>query len=302
MSKKGIELGDIYACELTDGRYGTIKVINRIEKSYLIFVSKYIDINLPTIENKEINEILRSNRFLYENEEALLWKDGKMHKDMIYIGNSTISDYEKRLVSSSYGGKWHPSIANPVYYEWRWLHDRENFEREVLESQKIEREEFLNKPQKPKKMMNEETFWSIISLLDVESSIDGEEIIQPAIEVLTKMSVKDIKQFEETLSYKLYLLDTKEHAKNIGENSYSEDDTSYFSPDLFLYKRCLVISKGKEFYDHTLNNPINMPKDYSFEMLLSLASVAYEMRIKKEFEYIPGRDYETFSNLEGWKS
>ncbi len=32
MRNKSIELGDIYACKLPDGRYGTVKVINRIEK------------------------------------------------------------------------------------------------------------------------------------------------------------------------------------------------------------------------------------------------------------------------------
>ncbi|MFF3025423.1 DUF4240 domain-containing protein [Gottfriedia sp. NPDC057948] len=300
MSKKGIELGDIYACELPDRRYGTIKVINRIEKSYLIYISKYIDIKLPTLENKEINEILRSNRFLYENEEALLWNDGKMHKDMKYIGNSPVSEYEKGLVSSSYGGKWHPSIANPVYYEWRWFHDRENYEREILEEQIKEREEFLNKPQKPKKMMNDDTFWSIISLFEFENAKHDEEILSPAIEKLSKTSVKDIKQFEENLACKLYLLDTKEHAKNIGENSFSEDE-SYFSPDLFLYIRCLVVAKGQEFYELVLNNPKKMTKNNTFEPLLSLASEAYSKRMGKEFEYISGCDYETFSNVEGWK-
>ncbi|MGG0179147.1 DUF4240 domain-containing protein [Gottfriedia acidiceleris] len=300
MSKKGIELGDIYACELPDGRYGTIKVINRIEKSYLIFISKYLDIKLPTLENNEINEILRSNRFSYENQEALLWTDGKMHKDMMYIGNSSVSDYEKGLVCSSYIGKWHPSIANPVYYEWRWFHDRENYEREILEEQIKEREEFLNKPQKPKKMMNDDTFWSIISLFELENAKHDEEILCPAIEKLSKTSVKDIKQFEENLAYKLYLLDTKEHAKNIGENSFSEDEPN-FSPDLFLYSRCFVVAKGQEFYELVLNNPQKMTKNNSFEPLLSLAPEAYSKRMGKEFEYISGCDYETFSNVEGWK-
>lgn len=115
------------------------------------------------------------------------------------------------------------------------------------------------------------------------------------------MSVKDIKEFEEALSYKLYLLDTKEHAKNIGEYSYDEETQDYFSADLFLYFRCSVITEGKECFELTIKNPQNMPKDNSFEPLLSLASEAYQRRTGKEFEYLTGCDYETFSNDAGWK-
>ncbi|KQL33587.1 hypothetical protein AN960_20595 [Bacillus sp. FJAT-25509] len=148
--------------------------------------------------------------------------------------------------------------------------------------------------------MNDDTFWSIISLFELENAKHDEEILSPAIEKLSKTSVKDIKQFEENLAYKLYLLDTKEHAKNIGENSFSEDESN-FSPDLFLYSRCFVVAKGQEFYELVLNNPKKMTKNNSFEPLLSLASEAYSKRMGKEFEYISGCDYETFSNVEAWK-
>ena len=149
-------------------------------------------------------------------------------------------------------------------------------------------------------MLDDETFWSIISLLDVENDTRDLESIQPAVEALAKMSVREIKQFEENLSYKLFLLDTKEHAKNIGKYSYRENDESYFSPDMFLYIRCFAVAQGKEFYESALNNPMNMPKHNACEILLSLASEAYTERMGKEFTYSSGCDYETFSNMEGW--
>ena len=126
------------------------------------------------------------------------------------------------------------------------------------------------------------------------------ESIQPAVEALAKMSVREIKQFEENLSYKLFLLDTKEHAKNIGKYSYRENDESYFSPDMFLYIRCFAVAQGKEFYESALNNPMNMPKHNACEILLSLASEAYTERMGKELTYSSGCDYEAFSNMEGW--
>lgn len=62
-----------------------------------------------------------------------------------------------------------------------------------------------------------------------------------------------------------------------------------------------MIAKGKEYFELTLKKPQNMSEDNSFEPLLSLASEAYTRRTGKEFEYITGCDYESFSNVEGWK-
>ncbi len=142
----------------------------------------------------------------------MLWVEGKVPKDVIYIGNIPFSNNKRKIFCSSFGGKWDDSVGMEVFLEWRWEHDRENFEKEIREEEKRIQEEYHNKPQKPKKMMKDEIFWSIIFLLDFYEN-DEEKIIEPAVNALAKMRVKDIKEFEEALSYKLYLLDTKEHAK-----------------------------------------------------------------------------------------
>ncbi|SFI12898.1 MULTISPECIES: DUF4240 domain-containing protein [unclassified Bacillus (in: firmicutes)] len=203
-----------------------------------------------------------------------------------------------KIICNSFSGKWDNFVGMEAFLEWRWEYDRENFEKEIGEEEKRIKEEYDSKPQKPKKVMQDKAFWSIISLLNFNEN-DEEKVIEPAVNALAKMSVKDIKQFEEALSYKLYLLDTKEHAKNIGEYSYSEIK-EHFSVDLFLYIRCSVITQGKEYFEDSLKNPQNMPQDNSFEPLLLLASEAYTRRTGKEFEYITGCDYESFSNIEGW--
>jgi hypothetical protein len=143
-------------------------------------------------------------------------------------------------------------------------------------------------------MMADSTFWELIGMLDIDS-MDTDS----AVHVLSKMGVKDIKQFEEALAYKLYLLDTKKHAENLGTYSYREK--SYFSPDVFLYIRCAAVALGRDTYERALHNPDCMPHEHSFEPLLELASDAYEQRLKKEFDYETGCDYETFSNIDGWK-
>jgi hypothetical protein len=297
MSKNAVSIGDIFAVSLPDGNYGAIRIADQIDNSYLVITTPYIGTDIPSIENELLGEILLQNRFFYNNDKTLVWVEGKVPKEAVYIGNIPLSG---KIICSSFGGKWGNSVGIEVFLEWRWEYDRENFEKEIQEEEKRINEEY-KKSQKPKKMMKDETFWSIISLLNFNNENDEEEILEPAIHTLAKMSVKEIKEFEEALSYKLYLLDTKEHAKNIGEYSYDEETQDYFSADIFLYFRCSVIAEGKEYFELTIKNPQNMPKDNSFEPLLSLASEAYTRRTGKEFEYTTGCDYESFSNVGGWK-
>ncbi len=44
-----------------------------------------------------------------------------------------------------------------------------------------------------------------------------------------------------------------------------------------------------------------MPKDVTFEPILSIAAKAYQRKKKKDFLYNPSYNYETYSNKEGWK-
>lgn len=145
--------------------------------------------------------------------------------------------------------------------------------------------------------MNEELFWNLIDSLDWSSN--NQEIVAPLISKLSKMNEEDIFMFQEILSEKLFLLDTKIHAENIGEDSYKEG--KYFSPNIFLYVRACVVANGKECYLEVLNHPENMPKDVDFEPLLYVASEAYYLKTNKN-DFSPNTKYspETFSNKEGW--
>jgi len=43
---------------------------------------------------------------------------------------------------------------------------------------------------------------------------------------------------------KLYALDTAAHARHIGEWAYRGPEADTFSPDWFLYVRCVVVANG----------------------------------------------------------
>lgn len=141
-------------------------------------------------------------------------------------------------------------------------------------------------------------FWHVISLLDWDQE-ENEAILEPALNFLSQKSESNIQQFQEMLAQKLFALDKKVFAENLGEDAYQNNHP--FSPDYFLYARACVVANGKEYYQRVLNDPRQMPEGYTFEPLLSLAKKAYFRKTKKTFEYRPSVSYETFSNPEGWE-
>ncbi|RHW43392.1 DUF4240 domain-containing protein [Neobacillus notoginsengisoli] len=148
--------------------------------------------------------------------------------------------------------------------------------------------------------MDEKEFWRIIDMFNWNHAGDDEKVIKKALKYLSKKADEDIFRFEDILSKLLYDLDGKEYAKHIGEGAYVNENT-YFSPDEFLYSRCVVVANGREFYDEVLNDPKSMPEDMEFEALLYIASEAFEMKNDEEYECVPKFDYETYSNESKWK-
>ena len=130
--------------------------------------------------------------------------------------------------------------------------------------------------------LKETAFWQLIELLDWTKETNM-AIIEPLIKKLSSLHVAHIYNFQEILSQKLYQLDQKKYAENIGQFAYQEGD--YFSVDHFLHVRACVVANGKEAYEEVVTTPQKMFKDLTFEPLLSVASIAYERKTKKSFIY-----------------
>jgi len=145
-------------------------------------------------------------------------------------------------------------------------------------------------------VLTEERFWEIIALFDWSDEEDNEAVMEPAVEVLSKMSIASIYQFQDTLSEKLRQLDTEIHAQ-VFMNKHPK---GHLSVDDFLYVRCCVVANGKEFFERILQHPEEMPQDLTFSAMLHVASKAYERKTGRAFHYVPALDYETYSNEQGW--
>ncbi len=145
---------------------------------------------------------------------------------------------------------------------------------------------------------SKEDFWKMIALLDWNHKQNDDLVIQPVVNFLADQPVSHIYRFEDILSKLLFQLDTQAHAESIGENGYNKDD--YFSVDNFLYARACVVANGQTFYEKVLKTPSSMPKDLTFEPILSIASKAYEKKKGQAFDYVQEYNYETYSNASGW--
>jgi len=147
--------------------------------------------------------------------------------------------------------------------------------------------------------MNQNDFWKLIKLVDVETLDEGDE--EGALEKLTTklatLEEEKIQGFEECLAQFLYNLDGKAYADNAGESGKSGDG--------FLYCRCYVIAKGEKFYETVLANPTKMPSslDQWCESLLFVSQNAWAEATGNDPEnwnYHASVNYETGSNKTAW--
>jgi len=148
--------------------------------------------------------------------------------------------------------------------------------------------------------MDESHFWAVIDCLDWHKSAP-KDIVQPAVQALSRYEKADICTFYDFLNEKLYALDGRLYAEQLGSNRYTADPDDFFSVDDFLYGRCGVVANGKDFFEAVLQYPDRIPKEFTFESLLYLPERAWQMKTGAEtLDYFPETWYETFSNPTGW--
>jgi hypothetical protein len=289
--------GDIFTTKLPDGRYTAVRVLRTRGQSSLLSTTPYLARKRPALTDPLLRKVLHQRRAFFRGDAARVWLDGQPPKSFTLLGNLPLTPAESKTKCETFGSNWNKSTGNEAYLEWRWLKDRPAFQ---AESRREEREEelALRKPAKPKKMIDEKVFWSIINLLDQKSQRDDDKVLAPAIQALAARPKSDIAHFEERLAYLLYQLDTRAHAAHTCDDPAHPD---HISADAFLYARCAVVASGKRLYQSVLKHPSKMPKDTEFEPLLSLASEAHEQKTGQDLTHTPACSYESFSNPTGWK-
>src|SRR5262245_12316855 len=128
--------------------------------------------------------------------------------------------------------------------------------------------------------MTDALFWEIVSLLDWskwDEKKDEQAVLEPAMRRLAELPIREIYLFDEFLHWRLYTLDTREHALNFapGEAGYGYvDDHRPFSTDGFIDCRAMVVALGQREYERVLTDPTGMARE-GFEGFAYLARFAY---------------------------
>ncbi len=146
--------------------------------------------------------------------------------------------------------------------------------------------------------MNDSTFWRLLDELDWNQQGDDDRVVAPVVEALTRLSLKEIESFQQILARKLYALDGRVWAREIGSGWWG--GTTPVSVDEFLHARCVALTNGRKQYEAVLRDPKEMPKNLEFESLLYIAPKAWEAKTGEEWDLVTDVSYETYSNRAGW--
>lgn len=148
--------------------------------------------------------------------------------------------------------------------------------------------------------MDDDDFWSLIAWLRPDED-QHQRFFDTTAKLLAERGTGQIEQFAEHLAQKLYALDTRAHAENLGEFSYEASE--YFSDLVFLYIRCIVVARGRDSYNKVLADPTQMPKseEEDYEPLTLLPAAAWEIATgEADHSFETSVSIETGSNKAGW--
>ena len=171
----------------------------------------------------------------------------------------------------------------------------ENLKKEFAHS---DLEIWVHDQAEPVQSFSEGDFWQLINRLDWADEAEDAKVVEPVIQALEGLPLAHIYRFYDIMAEKLWHLDTRKHAQVFLDDPEEE---GYLSSNDFLYARCAVVANGKQYYEEVLNKPSKMPKELTFEPLLTIATKAYRRKTGKEFMALPTFNYETYSNKAGWE-
>lgn len=142
--------------------------------------------------------------------------------------------------------------------------------------------------------MNDRKFWEAIAKIDQDVLPDEARALQPLIAYLETLDPMELIGFHNQLCKKIYRLDTREHFEAASQNQ---------SDDSFLYLRCYVVGRGKDYFNKVLRNVEETPKEFvCLELLLDVAPDLWRQQKGTDLIDVCDRRFcvESGSNDKGW--
>lgn len=161
---------------------------------------------------------------------AMYWLDGKPGEDFHLIGSIDLKEKNKIKESNTYAGIWKNYL--PSHIMWEKEREAGIFHEKIPTFEQADSGAVVAE-------LEDDVFWNLIDLIDWKKRNPMNKLISR----LKKDTEEMIFAFEETLSHKLFLLDTPAHA------GIPNQPETYLSVDTFLYARCAVVAKGKDCFN-----------------------------------------------------
>lgn len=275
--------GEVYAAKLPNEYWSALVVLHKIEKSYLVYATAYYELIPPTLEDTRLTQFhYREDIYSKDRKPAMYWLDGKPGADFHLIGSIDLKEKSEIKESNTYAGIWKNYL--PSHIMWEKERDAGVFQEKIQSFEQADPEAVVEE-------LEDDVFWNLIDLIDWKKR----NPMNPLINRLKKDTEEVIFAFEETLSHKLFLLDTPAHA------GIPDQPETYLSVDAFLYARCAVVAKGRDCFNQTVKNATAINMEWDAEELLEVASEAYSKKTGEPFDYASSYDYETYSNKLAWE-
>ncbi|MCW8138097.1 MAG: DUF4240 domain-containing protein [Planctomycetota bacterium] len=134
-----------------------------------------------------------------------------------------------------------------------------------------------------------DAFWA---LSEGTAPVDGDT--RALVDALVRRGAGDVQRFQERLALLLWRLNGPAYV-GVGADGY-------LSPDHFLYRRCHVVSRGRDHHETYLAEPRPIPMDECEDLLFAAREALQRLEGREVVSVLTETDFETYATVEAWRS
>jgi len=135
LSLKKVNVGDVFAIPLPDGRYGACRVLRVRDDppGVLVAASPWVGAAPPDVGEPLLRTILNQTHHSWDGRPCVGWVDEPVPAEFLRVG--TLAPAKKEGARHEDAADW-ASFAYQVHAQWRWDHERDR----VLAEEEAERQ------------------------------------------------------------------------------------------------------------------------------------------------------------------
>jgi hypothetical protein len=145
-----VQVGDVFALPLPDGRYGACRVLRRRDDppGVLVAASPWVGAAPPDLAEPLLRTILTQSHHHWQDEPCVYWVNDPVPAEFLALGR--LPPAKKEAARSTNSADW-VSFGYQIHAQWRWDHEREAVlaEEEAARQRQQEAQEASRRAYKP---------------------------------------------------------------------------------------------------------------------------------------------------------